>query len=147
MRIAVTGHRRASNLGKFANLRGRMREKLVELSPELLISGMAIGVDQIAARVAIEMGIPVWACIPCLGQDSVWSEGMRRQWRQILERCERVTIVTEQAYHPRLMQVRNEFMVDNADEVLAVFDGTPGGTANCIRYATERGVKIHFIRP
>jgi uncharacterized phage-like protein YoqJ len=77
----------------------------------------------------------------------VWSEGMRRQWRQILERCERVTIVTEQAYHPRLMQVRNEFMVDNADEVLAVFDGTPGGTANCIRYATERGVKIHFIRP
>jgi len=146
MKIAVTGHR-INKLAKFGDLKQRIREKLVELSPELLITGMAVGTDQVAAIVAIEMAIPVWACIPCLEQDRVWSQRVRQQYRWILEKCQQVTIVTEEPYHPRLMQVRNEFMVNNGDELLAVFDGSNGGTANCIRYAERRGTKIHYIRP
>ena len=32
------------------------------------------------------------------------------------------------------MQKRNEFMVDNSDLVVAVWNGTSGGTANCLAY-------------
>ena len=99
--LAITGHR-LNKLAKFGNLQQRLEEKLAELRPQLLISGMAVGVDQIAARVAINMGIPVWACIPCLGQDSVWYPETKRNYRWLLDRCQKITIVTEQPYHLHL---------------------------------------------
>jgi uncharacterized phage-like protein YoqJ len=33
------------------------------------------------------------------------------------------------------MQIRNEWMVDHCDLLVALWDGSPGGTGNCIRYA------------
>jgi len=45
------------------------------------------------------------------------------------------------------MQKRNEYMVDNADIVIAVWDGTKGGTCNCVRYAKKLGKDIVIINP
>ena len=45
------------------------------------------------------------------------------------------------------MQKRNEYMVNSCSELIAIFDNSPGGTANCIKYATEKGVKIVQINP
>jgi uncharacterized phage-like protein YoqJ len=33
------------------------------------------------------------------------------------------------------MQTRNKWMVDHSDMVLSLWDGSAGGTANCIEYA------------
>lgn len=38
-------------------------------------------------------------------------------------------------------------MVDNSDAVIAVWDGTAGGTKNCFDYATKIGKKIIRIDP
>ncbi len=38
-------------------------------------------------------------------------------------------------------------MVDNSDIVIAVFDGTPGGTKNCYDYATDAKKRIIRINP
>lgn len=38
-------------------------------------------------------------------------------------------------------------MVDNADEVYALFDGTPGGTADAIRRVEKAGVPVHVVDP
>lgn len=46
-----------------------------------------------------------------------------------------------------LMQKRNEYMVDLADRVIAVWDGSKGGTANCIKYAEKVGKEIIKIKP
>ena len=40
------------------------------------------------------------------------------------------------------MQRRNEFMVDNADMVLAYHDGSEGGTKNCVDYAKSQGTVV-----
>lgn len=52
-----------------------------------------------------------------------------------------------QVYKPYLMQVRNEYMVDLAEKVIAVWDGTSGGTANCVEYAKKKTKKIITINP
>ncbi len=39
-------------------------------------------------------------------------------------------------------QRRNEFMVDASDALAAFFDGSPGGTANCVRYARSVGRRV-----
>jgi hypothetical protein len=37
------------------------------------------------------------------------------------------------------MQIRNEWMVDHCTHVAALWDGSPGGTGNCIRYVRKIG--------
>ena len=45
------------------------------------------------------------------------------------------------------MQKRNEYMVDLTDKVIAVWDGSKGGTGNCVRYAEKCGKEIIRILP
>ena len=45
------------------------------------------------------------------------------------------------------MQRRNEYMVDKADTLIAVWNGTSGGTANCVKYAKKKGVDIVRLDP
>lgn len=52
-----------------------------------------------------------------------------------------------QNYKPYLMQVRNEYMVNLADKVIAVWDGTSGGTGNCVAYAKKKEKEIILINP
>lgn len=37
---------------------------------------------------------------------------------------------------------RNRYMVEHADVLVTVFDGSPGGTAATVRYAEARGIRI-----
>jgi uncharacterized phage-like protein YoqJ len=37
------------------------------------------------------------------------------------------------------MQRRNEMMTDSVDKMVGVWDGTSGGTANCVRYIKKVG--------
>lgn len=50
-------------------------------------------------------------------------------------------------YHPAKMQIRNRYMVNNSDIVIAVWNGTKGGTANCVNYAKKQGKNIVIINP
>ena len=63
------------------------------------------------------------------------------RYRGLLERCDEVNVL-EAVYTSGCMLRRNRAMVDAADVVLTVFDGSEGGTAATIRYAERRGVEI-----
>lgn len=52
-----------------------------------------------------------------------------------------------QVYKPYLMQNRNEHMVDNSEDCIAVWDGTSGGTGNCVKYAQRVGKNVIRIHP
>jgi uncharacterized phage-like protein YoqJ len=45
------------------------------------------------------------------------------------------------------MQKRNEYMIDKSDYVIAVWDGSPSGTGNTVRYAKQKNKKILIINP
>ena len=45
------------------------------------------------------------------------------------------------------MQKRNEEMVDRCDLLIGVWDGSKGGTYNCINYAIDHGREIVRINP
>lgn len=52
-----------------------------------------------------------------------------------------------QEYKPYLLRKRNVYMVDNSESVLAVWDGTCGGTANCVEYAYKSEKQVIVISP
>lgn len=114
------------------------------------ITGMALGVDTVFALAVLELrdkGYPIhlYCAIPCIGQDNRWPWSSKKQYHDILNQADTVTMVSNEPYSPYLMQKRNEYMVDLSDKVIAVWNGMPGGTANCIQYAKDAGKKIIFV--
>jgi uncharacterized phage-like protein YoqJ len=143
MKIAATGHR-PPKLNNEWDGDGPLSMELFKLFHQIflerhctqVISGMALGVDMLFAEVAIAMNIPVIAAIPFVGQETAWLPSSRERYHRILNHP-LVTrhIVCEGGYAKWKMQVRNKWMVDNCDLLVAVFDGTAGGTKNCHDYA------------
>lgn len=155
MRIAVTGHR-PSKLGNEYDYNGpyskfidsQLRNLLTEYQPSQGISGMALGVDTIFALICLEMKIPLLAALPFEGQESKWPLKSQKKYYEILNNQLTTTVmVCEPGYDPEKMQIRNAYMVDNCDLLLAVYNGTRGGTFNCMDYARKRGKTTIIINP
>lgn len=139
MILAGTGHR-PSRLGGYGD---DVFSKLVDLGmwaiseyqPSKIISGMAQGWDQALAEAAIRSGCPFVAAIPFTGQESVWPPAAKERYSRLVKSAATAIVITGGDYSAYKMQARNAWMVDNADGILALWNGTSGGTANCVRYA------------
>lgn len=105
---------------------------------EKVISGMALGWDQAVAEVAIDLKIPVIAAIPFDGQQRRWPQHEQDWYARLLEQCAERHVVSPGVYATWKMFKRNEWMVDNSDALVALWDGSSGGTANCVNYAIRR---------
>ncbi len=116
------------------------------------LSGMARGTDiwaaEIVLRIKEEEGLPIHliCCIPYDNFESHWPPSWWLLYADILHRADIVTFVNH-AYFRGCEQARNVFMVDRCARVLAVFNGTPGGTKNTIDYAKRRGVEVIYLQP
>lgn len=162
-KVAVTGHRPDKLFGydllnpNYTPIREAieeaLRERLIYLTvlgkpnPLECITGMALGIDQLFGLVALQLkdeGLPVrlFAALPCRNQNSVWKDDT--YWQLLMKEADEV-FYTAERYSPRCMQQRNEFMVNRADEILAVWNGTPGGTANCVNYARKVGKPVQNL--
>jgi uncharacterized phage-like protein YoqJ len=113
---------------------------------------MALGVDTVFALAVLELkdkgyNIKLHCAIPCLNHSSKWFEESVVLYKEILDKADVVKFVTEQPYQVWMMQKRNEYMVNRADKVIAVWDGSKGGTGNCVAYAKKQNKDIILIRP
>lgn len=128
--------------------------------------GGALGVDQMAFEVCYKLKkqygnrMLLAICVPFQKQSNAWktSKSVERYQKQLDEanfvinvdeaigynRCKNVPIGE---YSVEKMQIRNEFMVDHSDLTIAVFDGTKGGTKNCVDYAIKKGNELIVIHP
>lgn len=149
MIFAATGHR-PDKLGGYseavnAKLRKLARGYLEEARPAKTISGMALGWDMAWAEASVDLGIPFIAAIPFAGQEGQWPEASKvRYWNLTLRACDIVT-VCDGGYAAWKMQERNEWMVRNCTRLVALWDGSSGGTANCVRFAKSEGRAIHNL--
>lgn len=103
--------------------------------PKLIISGGALGWDQALADEARRLDIPFMLALPFEDFDCKWPKESRGHLAELMYYATEVFYVCVPGYAPWKMQARNKWMVDNADIVLALWNGTSGGTANCIKYA------------
>jgi uncharacterized phage-like protein YoqJ len=154
MIVTFTGHRPHPKLGgyKIPNpvydaVYDKTLKILKKLKPDSAITGMALGFDTLAAWICIELEIPYIAAVPFLGQEKVWPQKSRLQYNFLLKKASKVEYISEPGFSSKKMQIRNEWMVNNADIVIACYDGSKGGTANCFNYAKNKGKHIIRINP
>lgn len=153
MIVAFTGHR-PNKIGGYKipnpiydHIASEIKKALKEINPERAISGMALGVDQWAAEICVELGIPFIVAIPFVGQESIWPQDSQDKYRRLLDKAEETKIICEGGYAAKKMQIRNKWMIDNCDVLIAVWNGTNGGTGNAVKYAQEINRKIYRINP
>lgn len=151
MIVAATGHRPNKCCGYSLEAHNKLLRKahnwLEENQPNKTISGMALGWDQAWAEASLDLQIPFIAAIPFEGQDKVWPGEARRFYNKLLSKALEVVIVNDGAYAPWKMQTRNQWMVDRADKIIALWDGSEGGTANCLKYARSMNKPIINLWP
>ena len=157
MICCVTGHRPSGfpfpseDRDSYLQYKKRLYDavhNLLEQGYRHFITGMAEGVDTDFAiavlyykkqyeNIILEAALPYPYRQVCATSKTVKE--------QILSSCDRVTVVSDQ-YYTGCMQKRNCYMVDEADLVLAVWNGEKkGGTWNTIAYARRQNKPIRYI--
>lgn len=116
------------------------------------ITGMALGIDTWAARLVIKLKetyphIKLVAAVPCANHSNRWNQESKDEWQLIIDKCDEVHYVSKEEYTHWCMQDRNKWMVDNSNYVIAVWDGSKGGTANCVNYALKKDKEIKVLKP
>lgn len=161
-KICITGHRPKSLYGYDLSdprwirlkmeLKNYLQQFILEQDTVDAITGMALGVDTIFAQAVLELqeeGFPISliAMIPCLNQERMWRAADKNRYKEILSKADKVIYTSNEEYRKSLMILRNHAMVDEADQVLAVWRGINGGTASTIDYAKKRGKPLTILDP
>ena len=108
-----------------------------------IITGMALGWDQAIAQACVSLGIPFIAACPCKKQETKWFHSSQVVYNYLLTEAKQVVYVHNGSFNDSCMQKRNIWMVDHSDgHLLALWDGTSGGTGNCIKYAVTQSTQI-----
>ena len=90
--------------------------------------------------------ITLECAIPYERQAVRWPEALRNRYFSIAERCDQETMLQRQ-YTPDCLRKRNQYMVDHADIILAVWNSSPSGTGQTVWYARETGKPVWIVRP
>ena len=115
------------------------------------VSGGALGIDTLAALIILEKReknpfLTLEIAVPFPEQDERWTERDKAVYRKILSRADIVTTVSC-AYNPHALRLRNEFMLETCDALIAVFDGSHGGTYQTVSSAYDKGIRTIYIKP
>ncbi|HBT63057.1 MAG TPA: DUF1273 domain-containing protein [Ruminococcaceae bacterium] len=137
-----------------APLRRALRTAIVQAADNgyrRFISGMAQGIDTWAAEEVLDLqshgrDVHLIAALPCPNQAIRWSVKARLRLNTLLAEADEVYTVCDE-YTPFCMGARNLWMVERSSLLIAVFDGSKGGTANTISHAERFGLDIVRINP
>lgn len=164
--LCFTGHRKINNAYRgpanmaLENYLIGVLERAYDKGVRNFISGGAVGVDQIAARAVIRLRDGLYndkparpdtkliIARPFPSQDTGWPDVAKREFKWILERANKIFDVSKDPYAIWKLQRRNIWMVDQANIVIACWNGTQsGGTYNCIKYAQEKKRPVLVVHP
>lgn len=134
------------------HLRGLIQKEGVKR----FISGGAIGFDTVAFFTVEQMkrefdGIENILAVPFENQFIKWRAEDKERYHRMKSQADKVIYVdTLDEYKTKndntpvgeysnpKMQRRNEYMVNNSNYIVALWDGTSGGTGNCVKYVLKQ---------
>lgn len=147
-----TGHRPEKCHLSEREIRIRLKEEILKAVSKGytdFISGMAPGVDAWAAAEVLTLRneghqLRLICALPYPGFPSKGTE-TERQWCAKIIREADVKEVICPRYLPGCFLARDRWMVDRSSLVIAVFNGSGGGTAFTVNYANECGREVTVI--
>lgn len=146
---AFTGHRPERLDAPEEEVKKWLEEKINEAIKDgytTFITGMQRGVDLWAADILVKLkkeGTPVRiiAAVAFKGMENRWENSWINKYYQVLKFTDEEYIIGK--YPGRYaFFLRDEWMVDHASRLIAVYTGAPGGTKKTIDYAKKKRIKV-----
>lgn len=124
-------------------------DKAIERGYTHFICGGCRGVDFWSAERILTLSknnsqLKLEIAIPFEGQADKWNMYDRKRYNEILQRANFVTRLQDN-YTRDCFQKRNVYMINQSSLLIAVWNGKPSGTKNCISYAEKKGVEVKMI--
>ncbi len=143
----ITGHR-TLDINKIEFIKSELKCAIIDAIEQgycHFISGFAEGVDlyfaDIVSELKSEFNITLEAAIPYTNRINSRSS----EFQRLLHNCDLVRIHSDK-YSPNCYMIRNKFMVNSSNLVIAVYDNREsGGTFATIKYANALRKIIHQI--
>lgn len=150
--VCITGHRDIPQ-EKIGYVREQLRqevEQAIEDGFTLFLCGMADGADLEFGAIVVEEKenhphLFLEAAIPYANR----LKSKTPLFERVLAQCNGIKVISKE-YRPNCYFLRNRYLVQNSQRVIAVFDGREqSGTAQTIRMASakKRDIRIIDIKP
>jgi len=151
-RVCFTGHRPEKLRRTEEEIKSDLEAEILRAISDgfnVFISGMARGTDIWAAQTVVNLknrgyDIKLVCACPFPSFPNNRSAEEIREYNSIAESADFIHTVGE-CYYPSVFRERNEWMVDRSARVIAVFNGSAGGTKNTVKYAEATGISVAYI--
>ena len=144
LKVGVTGHRKLEHMNHVVERRfTTILDKLfTKHSIEEVHTGMAIGFDQLIARVCVLLDIPFVAVVPFEGQEAVWPDRCKAEYYDLLSKAKEIDVVSEGGFANWKFIARNKRIVDRTNVLIGYLPHEKdGGTKQCMAYGCKVGVR------
>ncbi len=116
--------------------------QIIALGVDTFLCGMAMGFDLAAADAVLSLkkknpSLKLIACIPCIGQEKYFSKADQKRYTTALKKADEKVILAD-SYYKGCMQVRDKYMAERADVMIAYCKKQEGGTAYTVRCFKKR---------
>jgi uncharacterized phage-like protein YoqJ len=128
-------------------------DQMREAGVTTFLTGMAQGIDMLTAEIVLDIkltysydDVRLVAVVPYEGQADRWSKVYRDRYFHILAKADEVVTLNAR-YTDDCMLKRNRYMVDASSHLIAVYNGSGGGTKYTVDYAIKKGLDVIVINP
>lgn len=152
IRIGITGHQRLDDESAWPWVSEALSEAVMRLPrPFAALSSLAIGADQLMARIVLDQGGTLEVVVPFSGYRARLAAEHAEQYDMLLRRAAHVETLTGRDSDELSYLAAGKRIVDRSDEMFAVWNGQPaeepGGTGDIVQYAREAGRLLTVFDP
>ncbi len=148
-RCCFTGHRPEKLQADEGTVKAWLSEKIDQAIADgytTFITGMAMGIDIWAGQLVVKKKaqhpeLHLIAAVPWPGFASRWKEDWRAAYDALLKDADLVLNIRG-AYEERVFSIRNSWMIDHSNRVIAYFNGERGGASSTLDYAFSRKIQV-----
>jgi hypothetical protein len=147
--VAATGHRwQRMDIERSPAAEARLvalaRSFLMQLQPDKAISGLALGWDTAWAIAAVELRIPLIVCMPGKRgqQEARWDFGDQGTHEWLVRQSVEHSWIGGDLPFPKACLSRDEYMVERASLICALWSGEPSGTGKTVAMAHAKQVGV-----
>lgn len=152
MKIGITGHQRLPDPAAWSWVEERIQEQLLAAKPLVGVSSLAVGADQLFARLVLKNEGYLLAVIPSSTYANSFGTSVEKaDYQAMKSQASEVRVLPDVEDEEESYLRAGYCVVDLCEVLIAVWDGQPakgkGGTADAVSYALGNHKKVVHLNP
>ena len=161
MKCAITGHRPKSfEFGyneddiRCTNLKEKIKTEIlraIDNGVDTFYTGGSLGVDTWAAEIVLSLkndyDIRLILVLPGRTQHLKWPKSAQARYLDVIDVADEIIYMYNGPgfFDLQYMILRNEYLINNTDMLISVYNGKKSGTSNIVNFAIKQKKRIIYI--